>query len=230
MDRRNDRGDHISPHATVSWEERPATLAEMIEGDGPGDRMRREKERLATPDLDIDRVAERLHAMMMANAQPRVKDNVVVARSGLTPSGTPYEVAMSLEGLTERRRDGSLNPLIEQFHQATFFTEGTGDDAWCSSFMNWCCMMAGYTEYDTDSPRARSWTKHPKFTEDTRNLHEGDIVVFSRGKNTALGHVAFATTPMPHGNTIDVLGGNQSNMVCVKPYPIDRLLGYIPVM
>ena len=202
----------------------------------PGERMRHAPRVSQQEDAPIGMMSSELILLQDTISSQRKEINALTAlqqgttpRSGLTPSGSPYEIAMSLEGLTERRRDGTLNPLIEQFHAATFFTEGDGDDAWCSSFMNWCCMMAGYTDYDTDSPRARSWTQHPKYTTDTRNLYEGDIVVFSRGKNPALGHVAFATTSYPLGNTIDVLGGNQNNMVCVKPYPLDRLLGYIPL-
>jgi len=231
MNRHPDRGNHISPHATVSWEEKPATLADVIH-DTPGSRMRQEKERLiSSPEVDVDLVAHRVHALMMANAQPRIKDNVVAKRSGLTLDGTPYMIASALRGLTERRPDGTLNPIIEQFHGATFFKEGDGDDAWCASFMNWCLREGGRDDLMTDSPRARSFTELPQFIEGYVGMTEGDIMVFTRGKNPAKGHVAFSTVDgYEVYEYIDVLGGNQNDSVCVKPYASERILGYIPLL
>jgi hypothetical protein len=54
----------------------------------------------------------------------------------------------------------------------------------------------------------------------------GDIVVFWREKKDSWkGHVGFYINET---NThINVLGGNQNNMVCIKPYPKSRLLQYI---
>lgn len=202
----------------------------------PGERMR-QAPRGGVPSLqqeirDLIRQREALADTLVVERQA---DNPTTPRSGLTPSGSPYEVAMSLEGLTERRRDGSLNPLIAQFHAVTEIRGLDGDDAWCASFMNWCLLMGGNEHLMTFSPRARSFTTLPEFrplsngdiSADT--LMIGDILVFSRGKNPALGHVAFNAQHSWNGPTYDCLGGNQDNKVCVKPYPGDRLLGYIPV-
>jgi len=207
----NDRGEHVSPHTVVSWTVEPAT--KVVEHDTPGARMRAAKV-TTTPSADADKVLarsiekdaligemttviRRLRAQRQALADSIVADRQanksVTPRSGLTPTGSPYEIASALRGLTERRPDGTLNPLIEQFHGATFFTEGDGDDAWCASFMNWCLREAGMDELMTDSPRARSFAKLPWFIEGTQGLVEGDIVVFTRGKNPAKGHVAFST-------------------------------------
>jgi len=202
----------------------------------PGERMRQAPRASRQEDVpvgvmqgDLDLLQETINSQRQEINALTARQLYTTTRSGLTPSGSPYEVAMSLEGLTERRRDGSLNPLIAQFHAVTEVRGLDGDDAWCASFINWCLLMGGKEHLMTFSPRARSFTELPEFTTDLRNMYEGDIVVFSRGSNPALGHVAFSTTPLPLDNTIDVLGGNQDNMVCVKPYPGDRLLGYIPV-
>jgi len=227
MSRHNDRGEHISPHTTVQEVSLIPDSAMT-----PGERMMQERERVSARNLDIDLVAHQVHALMMANTQPRIKDNVVAKRSGLTLDGTPYMIASALRGLTERRPDGTLNPIIEQFHGATFFKEGDGDDAWCASFMNWCLRQAGRNDLVTDSPRARSFTELPQFIDGGYDgMTEGDIVVFTRGKNPEKGHVAFSTVnDYEVYEYIDVLGGNQDDSVCVKPYASERVLGYIPLL
>ncbi|MCB1713295.1 MAG: hypothetical protein KDH96_12745, partial [Candidatus Riesia sp.] len=53
----------------------------------------------------------------------------------------------------------------------------------------------------------------------------GDIVVFWRGTRDGWqGHVAFYIREDADG--IFVLGGNQSNQVCIAEYPKNQLLGY----
>ena len=51
----------------------------------------------------------------------------------------------------------------------------------------------------------------------------GCIVIFERGPTS--GHVGFVLGQDKNGNLI-VLGGNQSDMVCVKPFERSRVLGY----
>jgi len=52
----------------------------------------------------------------------------------------------------------------------------------------------------------------------------GCMVVFQRGSSPTSGHVAFYLET--RGTGILVLGGNQSNSVCVSSYPAGKLLGY----
>jgi hypothetical protein len=54
----------------------------------------------------------------------------------------------------------------------------------------------------------------------------GCVVVFWRGKRDGWqGHVGFYAGRAKNGDIL-VLGGNQSDAVSIRPYPMERLLGY----
>ena len=92
--------------------------------------------------------------------------------------------------------------------------------AWCSAFLNWCCMEAGLNY--SGKLNARSWLE---VGEEVAEPELGDIVIFWReSEDSWKGHVAIYIND--DGNHIYVLGGNQNNMVCIKSYPSYRLLGF----
>lgn len=97
-----------------------------------------------------------------------------------------------------------------------------GDDAipWCASFVNAMLVRSGFPS--TKSAAARSFLKYGK-SVDIPN--EGAIVVFWReSKYSSKGHVGFYVRDA--GDSIIVLGGNQSDMVCEQAYPKSRVLSY----
>lgn len=95
-------------------------------------------------------------------------------------------------------------------------------DAWCGVFVAWVAMKAGF-DY-AKSPSARAWLNEGTKTE---FLHEADIVVYWReSQDSIYGHVGIPLTYTEDKEYIYTLGGNQSNSVCIKPYPVSRLLGF----
>jgi len=138
----------------------------------------------------------------------------------LLSGATPYDTAKLFYGLSEELPDGTLNPLIEQFHDSTFMTWGDADDAWCASFVNWVLKQHGIE--GTNSPRARSFT----VWGESGGPRQGNIVVFSRGSNPKKGHVGFVHSVNRGRGIVTVLGGNQDNTVCLKDYSIGRVLSY----
>ena len=128
---------------------------------------------------------------------------------------------LALAELGQREVPGDAdNPRIVEYHSYTAGRARTPDAVpWCSSFANFCMRRAG--ERCAGSKAARSWLKWGVPCE----YRLGAVVVFWRkARNSPSGHVAFVV-----GETADsvlCLGGNQSNAVCVKPYPKRRLLGY----
>ena len=97
---------------------------------------------------------------------------------------------------------------------------GASDDEvpWCSAFVNWVMLQAGYAP--TRSALARSWLKWgasvtPRY---------GAIVVFSRAGSTTKGHVGFYLKDA--GDSIQVLGGNQSDSVRITTYNKSHVLSY----
>lgn len=96
-----------------------------------------------------------------------------------------------------------------------------GDETpWCSIFINWLAMKAGYER--SNSAAARSWLK---VGEKVDNPEKGDLVVFKRGNSSWKGHVAIYINE--GAIYINVLGGNQNNQVNIKPYRKSSVLGFI---
>jgi len=115
------------------------------------------------------------------------------------------------------------NPeIVKYFDEIGFDGSSLKDEtAWCSAFANWVAKTNGY-EY-TGKLTARSWLN---VGEPTETPEKGDVVVLWRSSpHSWKGHVGFFIRQ--DEDSIWVLGGNQSNKVCVRPYPKDRLLEYI---
>lgn len=123
------------------------------------------------------------------------------------------------QGVRERLPNGKPNPLIAEFFQSTKFKTGDANDAWCSAFVNHCMLQAGVP--GSGKANARSWLDWGVAIDVPT---PGCVVVFSRPPQPASGHVAFYVRE--EQNWINVLGGNQANAVCIRPYARARLLGY----
>jgi len=110
------------------------------------------------------------------------------------------------------------NKRILEYHSATSLKASTDEIAWCSSFVNWVmkqCSIKG-----TYSAAARSWLKWGYQCPPI----DGCIVVLKRGNNETQGHVGFL---VGYDDTfVHLLGGNQSNKVCVQKYAKHEVLDY----
>lgn len=133
--------------------------------------------------------------------------------------------AGSYYGLTERPGPDS-DPLILNIIRRVF-TDWRDDStiAWCSLFMiqiaqNVCAEETLHLKHPA---LARSWLKVGEPIELDR-LRFGDVVILWRGSpGSGKGHVGFFVNIL--GDRIYLLGGNQSNRVCVADYDIKRFLG-----
>ena len=132
----------------------------------------------------------------------------------------PVRIAREWEGLNVRKDRSDLTKLLSD-----------GNDMkvdpvripWCAAFANAVLNKAGYQ--GTGSLLARSFLGYGIPTTYPR---EGDIAVFSRGKNSSAGHVGFyvGEETVDGVKYIKVLGGNQNKEVSVAYYPANKLLGY----
>lgn len=95
------------------------------------------------------------------------------------------------------------------------------DTAWCGAFVGRCMREVGITP-PKGYAAARHWLN---WGQPLAGPVAGCVAVFSRPPSPSAGHVAFVVGIGP-GKVVQCLGGNQGNAVCVKPYPMDRLLGY----
>lgn len=96
----------------------------------------------------------------------------------------------------------------------------TGSTPWCGGFVAACLARAGLGKHvPKDFPLARAWAKAG--TSLAKPAY-GCVVVFSRDGG---GHVGFVVGKDASGNLM-VLGGNQGNRVCIKPFSKARVLAY----
>ena len=134
---------------------------------------------------------------------------------------THMTIARSYLG-TKELKGSADNPKIMEMYRTVGHTQVEHDEvAWCAAFVGHCLEKAGFAS--TRKLNARSYLAWGEKVAGPEQAKEGDIVVFTRGSNTAQGHVAFFLKAA--GSQIEVLGGNQSDGVTVARYAKSRLLG-----
>jgi uncharacterized protein (TIGR02594 family) len=93
---------------------------------------------------------------------------------------------------------------------------------WCGAFVGGVLVEAGIKPVKGGAS-ARAWLKLPVKLDKPA---VGAVVVFWRGKKSdASGHVGFVLGKDKRGSLM-VLGGNQGDAVTIKPFGLDRVLGY----
>lgn len=131
-----------------------------------------------------------------------------------------FKIALSQYGIAEWTGDKHNPEVLKYFTECGFTAVKDDETSWCSAFVCWCMHKAGKPH--TKSLAARSWLN---WGETVMDPHVGDIAVFWRNEPRAWqGHVGFYIRNS--GDRVWVLGGNQSNHVCIDDYPGIQLLGY----
>lgn len=122
---------------------------------------------------------------------------------------TPWLTVARGELGTNEIRGAQHSARVLDYHATTSLRARDDETAWCSSFVNWTMEQAGYR--GTDSAAARSWSTWGQAVDrSTASVQPGDVIVFPRGNNPALGHVGIVSAVHADGS-VTVLGGNQSN-------------------
>lgn len=113
------------------------------------------------------------------------------------------------------------HPRILEYHAATRLHAVADEVPWCSAFACWVMEQSGIAS--TRSASARSWLG---WGQPLLVPMPGCIVVLERptADNPGSGHVAFYLGQQD--GKLLLLGGNQANQVCMRPYPEDRVIGY----
>lgn len=149
-----------------------------------------------------------------------MKKIIAKVKSFIGPKEEPewFKIALTQKGVKEVFGQVD-NPKIIEYHSATALKATDDETPWCSSFVNWVMMKAGYER--TYSAAARSWLS---YGDSLKKFKPYCIVVLKRGKHPWQGHVAFAVEIA--GGKVLCLGGNQSNQVCYQWYSVSDVLGY----
>ena len=131
-----------------------------------------------------------------------------------------YSVAHAYIGL-EEITGAEHNEEILEFWKLCHLPFSTDETPWCAGFVGGILEKCGIQS--TRSGMARSYLKWGKAIEEPRI---GAVVVYWRvSRYSNSGHVGFVAGA-PDSGFLPTLGGNQGNKVCIKPYPISRVLGY----
>lgn len=130
------------------------------------------------------------------------------------------EYAKSMIGIKEYAGKEN-NPKIVAMHATTLLAAKDDETPWCSSFVNWCLIMAGIK--GTNSAAAKSWATwgqgilKPKY---------GAIAVLKGEGDHWIGHVGFYFGQCKDPTKVWILGGNQSNQVKISQFPKSNVLAY----
>jgi uncharacterized protein (TIGR02594 family) len=131
----------------------------------------------------------------------------------------PYKWAKNeMETYDTAEIAGKLNnPRIVWYHSHTSLKANDDETPWCASFV--CAALENTRFKSTRSAAAVSYEKYGEKGDGSL----GDIVVFrwDNGKH----HIGFVSAPYKYGDrTIQILGGNQKNRVCVEQYESRHIL------
>ena len=116
------------------------------------------------------------------------------------------------------------NPVVEEYldwgySKKNVSTSLTDDVPWCAGFICWCLEKVGMGS--TDSLMARSFERWGLSSID--DPLPGDIITFWRNsKSSGSGHVGIFLGRVGSRRAF-VLGGNQSDSVCISTYSLNRL-------
>ena len=133
---------------------------------------------------------------------------------------TPFVIAQSYIGLSEGPGPAD-NPAIMEMYASVGHDWVEHDSvAWCAAFVGHCLERAGIRS--TRKLTARSYLNWGIPVE-IADAQQGDIGVIPRGRSSWQGHVFFIDRI--EGAWVWGLGGNQSDAVNIKRYPVSKLLG-----
>ena len=131
----------------------------------------------------------------------------------------PYELAQRYVGI--RELGPKDHPLIQWWLSLCGYSTDSPDEIpWCSAFVNGIAWELRLPR--SKSAAARSWLTVglPIFLHDAR---AGDIVILKRNNNPEQGHVGFYASV--EAQYVHVLGGNQSDSVCLAKFNQGDVLG-----
>ncbi len=125
-------------------------------------------------------------------------------------------------GVTEVNGADSNKAILEFAKKADIDWYVNDDTAWCAVFVNAMCDIVGLKE--TKSALAKSFLTwgHKISINDAIEDSANVIAIFHRGSpNSSSGHVGILKQINSGKETAQILGGNQSDKVCIQNFKLD---------
>lgn len=131
-------------------------------------------------------------------------------------------------GTTEVSGSDSNKAILEFAKRADISWYKDDSTPWCAVFVNAMCDLCGLPE--TKSAMAKSFVTwgHGISIEEAQKDNTNVIGVFHRGNPaSSSGHVAILKQVSSDGKTASMLGGNQSDKVCIQNFKLDdKFVGF----
>jgi uncharacterized protein (TIGR02594 family) len=136
---------------------------------------------------------------------------------------TAFTLAHRFVGIHELAGPALDHPLIQWWLSLCGMEFGVDDETpWCSAFVNGIAWELSLPR--SKSAAARSWLKVGERVAPDQLLVGWDVVVLSRPPSSWSGHVGFFAGWEGDGR-VRILGGNQSDGVCIASFDRARILG-----
>jgi len=171
--------------------------------------------------LDPDGIVGDLTWSALGQSLPEPPDTASAASE--TSEAAWLEVAELELGVHEDSLPDAHNQRILEYHATTALHALADEVPWCSSFVNWVLLQAGFD--GTNDALAASWLN---WGEPLNQARVGAITVIKKigatsdaqtGSSTG-NHVGFLIEATP--THVRLLGGNQSDQVRYSNYPLDK--------
>lgn len=139
----------------------------------------------------------------------------------MNPNQKLLNIALGQYGIKEVAGKKDNPEVLKYFDVMGYDGSKMHDEtAWCSAFVNWCAIQAGFPA--SGQLTARSWLN---IGMEVNTPITGDIVVLWRNSPSDWrGHVGIYIKETD--GWIYLLGGNQSNQVKISAYRRPRVLGF----
>jgi uncharacterized protein (TIGR02594 family) len=128
--------------------------------------------------------------------------------------------ALSQYGIKEITGSNHNPTILKYFSEIGHEWVKDDETAWCSAFINWCALKAGYEH--SGKLNARSWLSVG--TELKLPVLGCVVVLWRTAKNSGFGHVGLYIGE--DKDYVYLLGGNQGNEVNISKFPKYRVLSY----
>jgi uncharacterized protein (TIGR02594 family) len=123
---------------------------------------------------------------------------------------------------TKEWKNGS-NPEVEKYHDSAGIAWANDDIAWCASFIAYCYKKSGIDFSHIKNPASSlAWLK---FGYEVNKPLYGSIAIKKR-KGKGKGHIAFVVGVSKDMKYLYALGGNQSDMVCIRRYKVSKFISF----